>query len=628
MHKLLLLLLLLTVGSFAKTLVAVVETKAEEGAISSTEQRFVTDKLREIANTVLPAYAGFSIMTRENIDIMLPPGKTIEDCEGSCLAETGRKIAADYIAQARVGRFGEKLALTVEMYETRSGKLVSSFTGTSSDAESLLDVIENDGVKFFKKVRGNSDGAGSFMGPDGFSDYSEGESYSMNRTRRYIVQVRSDPEGALLSVDGDPVPNCKETPCNIQLEAGAHRFSVVADQYFKKDSTIDVQRGMTVNFKLKSRFGLLDVKPYYEMDYDLREPTYVYLDGNDIEIGVNRLNPGSYELKITNQCYEPVSASVTVKTGSRLTFDKRMKVAKGGLSLSATRDDVPVEEPVYVDGNYVGRTPFSDEVPVCATITIGAKRDVVPVTIPYHDETDYTYQFESEKSYETSYWDMEDEGDYAPRAIASKPKGTKNRSELKVAPVAETPESSFDDSNGSSGYFQVMLGAGLDFPLGKTAFDNTGLDFMLGLYYLETFMGWKFNSGAFIGLGAGLGIHDPVVMDSSSSDSYGGYYGGLSEEDANDMLPSPSLAFLLSAELGVDFKMENNYDVAIGLRGNMVLSYWPAVSVSLFFEMLSFVGMEVGYTTVTGDDLWESGGGLTLRVYLRFPGRPGISIGK
>lgn len=64
---------------------------------------FLTDKLRDRAKAVLPAYMGYVIMTRENINAMLPPGKSIEECEGSCLVETGKNIAADYVAQARVG---------------------------------------------------------------------------------------------------------------------------------------------------------------------------------------------------------------------------------------------------------------------------------------------------------------------------------------------------------------------------------------------------------------------------------------------------------------------------------------------------------------------------------------------
>ncbi|SHK31474.1 PEGA domain-containing protein [Fibrobacter sp. UWEL] len=620
MRKLLfLLLLVLAVGSYAKTLVAVVETKAEDEAISSSERRFVTDKLREIANKILPADAGFSIMTRENIEMMLPPGKTIGECEGSCLAETGRNIAADFIAQARVGRFGEKLTLTVEMYETKTSKLVSSFTGTSPDTESLLDVIESDAERFFKKARKGREDAGDFIGPDGFSDYSDGESYSMARTRSYIVQVKSNPAGALLSVDGKPVPSCKETPCKIQLEAGEYHFVIVADQHFQKDTLVEVQQSMTLNFKLKPRFGLLDVSPTYEKEYYINEPTYAYLNGDYIELGVNRLNPGSYNLKITNNCYEPVSASVTVKTGSQLTFDKKMKVAKGGLSLSATRDDVPAEEPVFVDGNYVGKTPYDGEVPVCATITIGANREVVPVTIPYHDEADYTYQFASRKSYETSYSELDEDYGYAPQAVATKPNRTQKRSESIVAPVAE---SSGNSINGS-GYFQVLAGIGFDLPLSQTAFDDTGLNFMLGLYYVEVFAGWKFSGGFFAGLGAGLGIHDPFVMDSSSSDGYSDYY-GMSEDVGNSMLPSPSLAGILSVEMGNDFTMNSGYKAAVGFRASMVFSSWPAISISGFFEILSFAGMEVGFTTVTGDDLWDDGTGISMRFYFRFPSRPGV----
>lgn len=626
----LLLILLLVTGAFSRTLVAVVETMAEKEVLTREEKLFITDKLREIANRALPTYQGFSIMTRENIQEMLPPGVTIEQCEGNCLTETGRNIAADFIAQARVGRFAEKLTLTVEMYETATAKLVSSFTGTSDDAVSLLEVIEREAVPFFKKATRGKNSASGYIGPDGFSDYSEGESYSSQRSRLVIVSVRSNPDGALLSVDGDPVPNCKETPCKVQLEVGSHRFSLVAEQYQKKDSIIDVRQGSVVEIHLKPLFGVLDVNPSYERNYHRHALTYVTLNGNPIEQGDNRLNPGSYELKITNECYEPVSTTVTVKTGSQLKFDRVMKAAMGGLTLSATRDEEPVEEPVYVDGKYVGRTPYSGTVPVCATVSIGDDFDEVPVTIPYHDDVSYTYQFASRKSYETSYREMDgDDYSYAPSAVATRARGTPRRSESRVNSSETTQDNSSSAVSESGGYFQVLLGFGLDLPLSETAFDDTGLDFMLGQYYVEAFFGWKSSSGVFLGLGGGFGVHDPLVMDSSSSDGYNDYYGGLSEDEANDMLPSPSLAFLLSAELGVDFKMDaDKYDVAVGLRGTAVFSEWPAFSVSFFFEMMSFIGMELGYTTITGDDLWESGGGVSIKMYFRFPGRPGVVFGK
>ena len=150
-----LLIVLCTVTSIAATHVAVLETVSEKGVIGRSEKTFLTDKIRERAKAVLPAYMGYVIMTRENINAMLPPGKSIEDCEGSCLVETGKNIAADYVAQARVGKFGKQFTLTMELYETAGNNLVGTFTARKHDAEGLLDEIEKETDKVFKLILGN-----------------------------------------------------------------------------------------------------------------------------------------------------------------------------------------------------------------------------------------------------------------------------------------------------------------------------------------------------------------------------------------------------------------------------------------------------------------------------------------
>jgi len=143
------------VESFA-THVAVLETMADgdtKDSLSLLDRQYLTNVLREQAVKVLPAKENYTIMTRENISAMLPPGKAIEDCEGSCLAETGRNIAADYICQARVGRFGTKLTLTAELYETAGNKLIASFNGRGADVEELLKLIEGKSPEFFRNVK-------------------------------------------------------------------------------------------------------------------------------------------------------------------------------------------------------------------------------------------------------------------------------------------------------------------------------------------------------------------------------------------------------------------------------------------------------------------------------------------
>lgn len=138
--------------SFAATHVAVLETVSEKDVIGRSEKVFLTDKLRDRAKVVLPAYMGYIIMTRENINAMLPPGKVLEECEGSCLVETGKNIAADYVAQARVGKFGKQLTLTVELYETSMNNLVASFTTRKDDAVGLLEDVEHEADEFFEKI--------------------------------------------------------------------------------------------------------------------------------------------------------------------------------------------------------------------------------------------------------------------------------------------------------------------------------------------------------------------------------------------------------------------------------------------------------------------------------------------
>lgn len=167
--KTIFLLLVCASGAFA-AYVAVLETgvdPAMKKKVPLSDRQYLTNVLREEAVKQLPAEDGYTIMTRENISAMLPPGKALEDCEGSCLAETGRNISADYVCQARVSSFGSKLALSAEIYETAGNKLVASFNGNGKNVEALLKVIKENAPEFFGKVKINRD-----AGSDGIGEAS------------------------------------------------------------------------------------------------------------------------------------------------------------------------------------------------------------------------------------------------------------------------------------------------------------------------------------------------------------------------------------------------------------------------------------------------------------------------
>ena len=65
------------------------------------------------------------MITKENILVMLPSGKTLADCEGSCAVDTGRKIGAHWVLVGEVVRFGATIRVTLKLHHTASGILRS-----------------------------------------------------------------------------------------------------------------------------------------------------------------------------------------------------------------------------------------------------------------------------------------------------------------------------------------------------------------------------------------------------------------------------------------------------------------------------------------------------------------------
>lgn len=139
-------------SAFATQFVAVLETISNEGSpVTLSEKLFITDELRAAAVTALANY-DFTIMTRENILVMLPPDKDMAECEGECLVETGRNISANYVVQGRIGRFGSDLTLTVELYETATGRFIGSTTSKSEFIQGLLLDAQSKAPELFKAI--------------------------------------------------------------------------------------------------------------------------------------------------------------------------------------------------------------------------------------------------------------------------------------------------------------------------------------------------------------------------------------------------------------------------------------------------------------------------------------------
>ncbi len=352
------------------TYVAVLETGADGVAkeiVSQTDRQFITNVLREQAVKELPAVQNYTIMTRENIQQMLPPGKTVEDCEGSCLVETGKNIAADYVCQARVGSFDGELTLSAELYETAGNKLIASFNGQGANMKELLDIVRTKSPDFFRSIKG----VGGFGGVGGIGEVNGPGQFSFGGKKKFIVEIVTTPAGALPTIDGKGIPKCLSTPCKIQVEEGSHRFVATLDRYEDAETVVDVtSNNQKIELSLSPNFGWLEVNPVFTGLVSSKGNLSVMIDDSRMEGSKFELEMGIHRVRLSHPCYDPMVFNVAIVKNKTEVFDKIMVRGKGGLELNAEYNGEPQTVAVYIDGLEAGSTPYVGEVPLCADISL------------------------------------------------------------------------------------------------------------------------------------------------------------------------------------------------------------------------------------------------------------------
>jgi len=154
MKKILLILLIAMIQLIsAANVVAVLEIIPADDEIEMklSEYRLLTDELRKKARESLPAE--FTILTRDNIISLLPQDEKEMECLAeSCAIDIGRAIGAEYITQGHIRRFQGKLTLTVELYASINGNLISSFVSVQDSLIGLLNEISANSPAMFEKI--------------------------------------------------------------------------------------------------------------------------------------------------------------------------------------------------------------------------------------------------------------------------------------------------------------------------------------------------------------------------------------------------------------------------------------------------------------------------------------------
>jgi TolB-like protein len=131
--------------------VAVLELKNKlPQQISTDEISFLTNEARAVVSALPSSH--FVVMTRESLEALIEPGKTLEDCVGTCEVETGRLLGAQWIITGEVVRFGSSLRVSLKLHNTRTGQLISGASLKGSKVEDLERPIKLETLRLTRAI--------------------------------------------------------------------------------------------------------------------------------------------------------------------------------------------------------------------------------------------------------------------------------------------------------------------------------------------------------------------------------------------------------------------------------------------------------------------------------------------
>jgi len=140
------LLFLATANAATIAVLEITLASDEEASLTISETKFLTDELRRQATRILPN--DYSVLTREKIISLIP--ETAENLNS--VIDIGIVIKSDYVTRGSIDKLEDLFTLTVELYETSSGNLLSSFVKESTNYIGLLDAIRGNAPDLFAKI--------------------------------------------------------------------------------------------------------------------------------------------------------------------------------------------------------------------------------------------------------------------------------------------------------------------------------------------------------------------------------------------------------------------------------------------------------------------------------------------
>ncbi len=283
--------------------------------------------------------------------------------KGQCAVETGRNINATYIITGTIIRFGKNLRISIDLHDTRSGRLMGSEVASGQEINDMESGIQEAGGRLLRRL---------MKGPKTDSKAKStrkviGETSTTlvgTSNKRVIATLLSEPRGAAVMIDG--VQKCSEGKevCKLELTEGAHQLSMTKTDYFVRSGSVTItEADSAIEWSLDPNFATLRV---------ITEPSSLQFTINGEE------HQGSYSQRITpkqeyqvissDPCYAKKGEAISASSpGEEIVVRLSPPQLQAIIDVSAqSPQGEPLKADIIVDGNELGTTPSQHRVSICS----------------------------------------------------------------------------------------------------------------------------------------------------------------------------------------------------------------------------------------------------------------------
>lgn len=150
-------LLVATLACAAKERISILDfsvSATAKKAVNQDASQDLTQQVRDAATNMIDP-AKFEVMTRENILVMLPPGKKdLSECEGQCEVETARNLGSRWHVVGDVKKVGSALVLSIRLYDVLAGTSMSGERIEGAHVDVLVRKVAASAQRLLGKIPG------------------------------------------------------------------------------------------------------------------------------------------------------------------------------------------------------------------------------------------------------------------------------------------------------------------------------------------------------------------------------------------------------------------------------------------------------------------------------------------